>query len=624
MDNQSDGRILRRRQRELDAFIDRRQAPQGSGTPRFLGQVYNNGNMGSQPNLVYLTHPVEVDVGDAEGDTPSYNVDTTRSVPVIVLNGSPQVGDILPSFGISGRWVAEVGGCGCTAWFCNSTYYHTCIGGATPASIIVTLPIYGAFTLPRVQGSSAFDGDPAAGCAYKLATTVNYPGSGTCPPVNNVPVCMWIGDSGVVPKQPEFHIAWQVESTTSGMNCGGIGFGPGPGFVRCPAADRGNPQSPCWDTASTLANRGFTTSYATFPLKCTEPPWFANDTATFCPNGDTRTPCTSFDGGPADAFAFFGGSCKGVNPENAVTVLIALREGPVVSVPFRCLPTCDCYWPCDVDNHVSVQFSGGGGTGASAYVSIFNGKVECITLVSVGHGYTSNPTVTIANPATGTDVATATAGINAGSVSCLFLGHAGSGYGQFQFRPETLVCTIACAVGTYGPFTLTNPAPIGATLPGTPALCCAYGYRGTVDFPGTDLCPAVPNVPITLTYNPCTGFLGLTIGCAPGTWSCPEDGTGGPFGPGVPGLSAESLDACPGAGLCSNGNGADGTEGLFVATLGVGATCGPYVATRTFNQLWAGLFPPGGFTIPTFFGGKCNGSLGNPPSTTITVTVTEP
>lgn len=118
VDMNSDDRARRRRQGDLDRAIDRRQSTQGGATQRFFGQVYSGGSFPSGEGQVYLMHPVEIDCGDAEGDSASLDVDTTRSVPVVVLNQAPQVGDVLPSFAVGGRWVSErTGSQGCTG--CN-------------------------------------------------------------------------------------------------------------------------------------------------------------------------------------------------------------------------------------------------------------------------------------------------------------------------------------------------------------------------------------------------------------------------------------------------------------------------------------------------------------------------
>ena len=107
--------------RDIRTFRDRQtwfigRAGRGSAgydpliTARRLVQVYNGGSMPSSPDHVYLTHPVELDGTEEEGGSASPNVDTTTTIPVVVLWNAPAVGDILTAYGAGGRWVAERGG----------------------------------------------------------------------------------------------------------------------------------------------------------------------------------------------------------------------------------------------------------------------------------------------------------------------------------------------------------------------------------------------------------------------------------------------------------------------------------------------------------------------------------
>ncbi len=63
--------------------------------------------MPMSPDKVYLTHPVELDGIETEGSLATPNVDTTTTIPVVVLWGAPQVGDLLTAYAVGGRWVAE-------------------------------------------------------------------------------------------------------------------------------------------------------------------------------------------------------------------------------------------------------------------------------------------------------------------------------------------------------------------------------------------------------------------------------------------------------------------------------------------------------------------------------------
>jgi hypothetical protein len=109
-DNFTDSsRILR------DALLADRSArlggsfdPAGRGTPRFVGQVYDGGSIPQGSETVYLLHPVVLDGSESEGGVAGIQVDTRRSIPVVVI-GSRQVvaGDMLIAHAVGGRWIAE-------------------------------------------------------------------------------------------------------------------------------------------------------------------------------------------------------------------------------------------------------------------------------------------------------------------------------------------------------------------------------------------------------------------------------------------------------------------------------------------------------------------------------------
>lgn len=56
----------------------------------------------------------------------------------------------------------------------------------------------------------------------------------------------------------------------------------------------------------------------------------------------------------------------------------------------------------------TITITGGGGTGAAASATIFNGQIQAVTVTSIGRDYTTAPTVTFSSPASGT-TATGTA-----------------------------------------------------------------------------------------------------------------------------------------------------------------------------------------------------------------------
>ncbi len=103
-------RILRDRQTALGGAIDRATEASTRVTARRLVQVYDGGSMPTQAGLVYLTNPVELDGNESEGGSATANVDTSTTIPVVVLWGTPQVGDILTAYAVGGRWVAERSG----------------------------------------------------------------------------------------------------------------------------------------------------------------------------------------------------------------------------------------------------------------------------------------------------------------------------------------------------------------------------------------------------------------------------------------------------------------------------------------------------------------------------------
>jgi hypothetical protein len=108
-----DHRIIRSRQSALDTGIDRRGGDRPmAAAARMLVQVYDGGAMPAQPDRVYFTHPVELGGDETEGGGATPVVDTTTTVPVVVVWGVPSVGDILTAYAVGGRWVAERTGAG--------------------------------------------------------------------------------------------------------------------------------------------------------------------------------------------------------------------------------------------------------------------------------------------------------------------------------------------------------------------------------------------------------------------------------------------------------------------------------------------------------------------------------
>jgi hypothetical protein len=59
---------------------------------------------------VFLVNPVRLDGSESEGSAASATVDTTRTIPVVVVgSASPAAGDLLLAHASGGRWVADRG-----------------------------------------------------------------------------------------------------------------------------------------------------------------------------------------------------------------------------------------------------------------------------------------------------------------------------------------------------------------------------------------------------------------------------------------------------------------------------------------------------------------------------------
>jgi hypothetical protein len=108
--NNDANRLTRARQEALAGIADRKIPATIGAPPRRLVQIYNGGAMGDAPDRFYLSHPVELDGPEIEGGAATPTVDTSRSIPVVVLGHAPSAGDILPAFAVGGRWVSERAG----------------------------------------------------------------------------------------------------------------------------------------------------------------------------------------------------------------------------------------------------------------------------------------------------------------------------------------------------------------------------------------------------------------------------------------------------------------------------------------------------------------------------------
>jgi hypothetical protein len=108
----SEARILRDRMAAYEDAVDRASTAADFGSARLLVQVYNGGAMPSAVPRVYYTHPVLATGTVSGGAAPTLTADTETTVPVIVLNKVPSVGDYLTAYSAGGRWVSEETGSG--------------------------------------------------------------------------------------------------------------------------------------------------------------------------------------------------------------------------------------------------------------------------------------------------------------------------------------------------------------------------------------------------------------------------------------------------------------------------------------------------------------------------------
>lgn len=76
----------------------------------FVGSVVNGGSMPTVNGKVYLVNPVTMTGSETEGAATVAVVDTSRTVPIVVIGSRvPSVGDLLPVYDVANRWVAESG-----------------------------------------------------------------------------------------------------------------------------------------------------------------------------------------------------------------------------------------------------------------------------------------------------------------------------------------------------------------------------------------------------------------------------------------------------------------------------------------------------------------------------------
>lgn len=172
-------RTLRERQGGLRAAIDRAPDAPEVVAARRLVSVYSGGNMPTQPNHVFLAHPAELDSNEAEGGLATPDVDTSTTIPVVVLWHVPQAGDLLVATSVGGRWVAERGGGGQTK-ICISACGNLSLAGATISVLSGSTVVASCTTDPTGCCSLPISGTYTVQVTYN--GTLVYSGTRTLPP----------------------------------------------------------------------------------------------------------------------------------------------------------------------------------------------------------------------------------------------------------------------------------------------------------------------------------------------------------------------------------------------------------------------------------------------------------
>lgn len=104
---------------------------------RYVGKIYSGGSLPTAANRFYLTHPVTSISGtETENGTATINVETSVSVPVLVLDGPMAVDDYVIADLVNGIWVAEEGQA--TGSGTPTGSLPGCICATPPASLTLT------------------------------------------------------------------------------------------------------------------------------------------------------------------------------------------------------------------------------------------------------------------------------------------------------------------------------------------------------------------------------------------------------------------------------------------------------------------------------------------------------
>jgi len=218
----SSERQLRARHEALAELADRTRAGGGSGgAARRLVQIYSGGSMPTAPDHWFLAHPVELDGAEVESGSGTPVVDTTQTIPVLVIGSVPTVGDLLVAYAVGGRWVCSrgVGALPCD-WFCqrptvtfgaspdggplSTAAGRVIIAGGTITGVNITTAGYGYVSAPSVTFSPPQSGGTTATGTAVLGTggnagrvvsvTMTHVGAGYFDPGSAPPAAIHVTD----------------------------------------------------------------------------------------------------------------------------------------------------------------------------------------------------------------------------------------------------------------------------------------------------------------------------------------------------------------------------------------------------------------------------------------------
>jgi hypothetical protein len=187
--------------------------------------------MPSTVPAVYLVNPVQCLGTEGEGSTGSPNVDTSTSVPVVVLAHVPSVGDIIPAYMAGGRWVSDCGAGSCSVTICVMCAAVNVSGaivtissggtqvaqGTTGSGGCVTLSIPSARTYTvtvQATGYATYSATQALSCGKMV--DVQLCGCEIClPAVGTLTLTITLTNGGT--------LVWTLESVSNHFYLGGNG-----------------------------------------------------------------------------------------------------------------------------------------------------------------------------------------------------------------------------------------------------------------------------------------------------------------------------------------------------------------------------------------------------------------